>query len=97
MVPWIHADEVREMGVEVAQNLGLGRLMRVALRPLVQTLVATPYQRELQAKYRTNLPAVAELTKAWHASRLEQSTVMTYLQEQGLTDVMIGEVLEQSR
>jgi len=51
LVPETRLDEVREMGVEVAQNLGLGRLMRVALRPLVQTLIATPYTHELNTRY----------------------------------------------
>src|SRR5271157_1470054 len=51
LVPETRLDEVREMGVEVAQNLGLGRLMRVALRPLVQTLIAMGKQGDDPAAY----------------------------------------------
>ena len=65
LFPWGHLDEIKELGVEVAQNLGLGRLMRVALRPLIQTLIATPYQQELNVKYSPNLLALPQLAKAW--------------------------------
>jgi hypothetical protein len=97
LVPETRLDEVRELGVEVAQNLGLGRLMRVALRPLVQSLIATPYLRELNTKYRPNLLNDAEALAAWHASRVDQASVFTWLQSLGHTDDLIKERLEQTR
>src|SRR5271157_2033286 len=97
LVPETRLDEVREMGVEVAQNLGLGRLMRVALRPLVQTLIATPYLHELQQKYRPNLLADAEALAAWHAERVSHDIAHTWLVAQGHTDDMIAERLEQTK
>lgn len=96
-VPETHLDDLRELGVEVAQNLGLGRLMRVALRPLVQTLIATPYQQELNVKYSPNLLALPQLAKAWLSSRLVQDDVMDYLRKQGLPDSQINELIEQTR
>jgi hypothetical protein len=44
LVPMVHADEIREIGEEVAKNLGLGRLHRMAMQPLIRTLIQTPYQ-----------------------------------------------------
>lgn len=52
MVPGgFHLDELRELGEEVARNIGLGRLVRRALTPLVQTLVAQPLQWAINTKY----------------------------------------------
>ncbi len=36
IVPFGHVDEIREIGEEVAKNLGIGRLQRLALAPIVQ-------------------------------------------------------------
>jgi hypothetical protein len=97
LIPDTRLEDIRELGVEVAQNLGLGRLMRVALRPLVQALIATPYLRELNTKYRPNLLNDAEALAAWHASRIDQASVFTWLQSLGHTDDLIKERLEQTR
>jgi hypothetical protein len=37
-------EQFRELGVEVARNLGLGRLNRQAMKPLVDILIAQPYK-----------------------------------------------------
>jgi len=96
-MPELPLDDIRELGVEIAQNLGLGRLMRVALRPLVQTLIATPYTHELNAKYRPTLLADAEALAAWHAERVSRDVVQGWLQSQGHADAMITERLEQTK
>lgn len=54
MVPEVHLEELRELGEEVAQNVGLGRLVRRALTPLITTLVSNPAQWAINTKY---LPA----------------------------------------
>jgi len=51
MVPLAHMDELRELGEEVAQNIGLGRLVRRALQPLIQILVANPLTWAINTKY----------------------------------------------
>jgi hypothetical protein len=96
-VPEVHLDDLRELGVEVAQNLGLGRLIRQALRPLVQTLISTPYTQELNTKYSPNILGEGPLAKAWLASRLVQDDVMDLLRKQGLPDSQINELIEQTR
>jgi len=37
-------EQFRELGVEVARNLGLGRLNRQAMKPLVDVMIAQPYK-----------------------------------------------------
>lgn len=45
------AEQIRELGVEVAQNLGLGRLHRSAMKPLIDNLIVHPYTRYMNHKY----------------------------------------------
>ncbi len=51
LVPLVHLDEIRQIGEEVARNLGLGRLHRQVMKPLMATLIATPYQWYLNQKF----------------------------------------------
>jgi hypothetical protein len=52
-----HLEELRELGEEVAKNIGLGRLVRRALTPLVTVLVSQPMQWYLNQKYHpTQIP-----------------------------------------
>lgn len=45
------ADGFREYGELMAKNLGLGRLTRIVLRPLLTTLAATPFQWRLNQQF----------------------------------------------
>lgn len=45
------ADGFREYGEQMAKNLGLGRLTRLAFRPLLDILVATPFKWDLNQQY----------------------------------------------
>lgn len=45
------ADGFREYGEMMAKNLGLGRLTRLAFRPLLDILVATPFKWNLNQQY----------------------------------------------
>lgn len=48
---WRFADGFREYGELMAQALGLGRLTRLAFRPLLDILVATPFKWNLNQQY----------------------------------------------
>ena len=97
LLPEVHTDDIRELGVEVAQNLGLGRLVRRALTPLVQATIATPYTFQLQQRYRPNLVSQAEALAAWHANRVPQNDAHQWLEKHGFGDVSIAELIEQTR
>lgn len=51
MVPYGHWEELRELGEEVAKNVGLGRLVRRAIQPYIQILVQQPLTWYLNQKY----------------------------------------------
>ena len=84
-LPEVHLDELREIGDDIERSLGLSRLMRTAMHPLVNTLIAEPYRQELNVKYSPEIMAIGDLVKAWLASRLVQDDVMDTRPEAGLT------------
>lgn len=94
-VPIAHLDEVREMGVEAARNIGLGRLVRQALRPLVQETITTPYGRALKAKYQQDLLAPAEYIRQFLAGRINHDQLLERLRQHGFTDDDIDELTRQ--
>jgi len=70
---------LREYGELLAKNLGLGRLARRALQPLVQTLVAEPLQWYLNQAYTPKLLAEAQYIKALHRGDLSRAEIDTRL------------------
>jgi hypothetical protein len=80
---------LREYGEMLARNLGLGRLARRALQPLIQTLVADPLQWSLNAQYRPKLLAEAQYVKALHRGDLTRDQVNVWLSWLGYSDQAI--------
>jgi len=54
-------DAFREIPEQMARNLGLGRLSRQALKPLVKTLVELPYTWWLNQRYHPKIPTIQEV------------------------------------
>lgn len=73
LVPWGHLDELRELGEEVAQNIGLGRLVRRALTPLVQILVAKPMEWWVNTTYTPTQFNISELVNQFSLTQLPQA------------------------
>ena len=84
-----HLQQVRELGVEIAENLGLGRLLRVALMPLVHTTIAIPYTQQLNAKYRQTRMNITDMVRAVAGGFLEDSVFTTDMQQLGYRDTDI--------
>jgi hypothetical protein len=75
--------ELRELGVEVAQNIGLGRLVRQALRPLVQTTISDPITWALNKKYHPTLLNPAEATRAFLSGDLDAPSYVEEVERRG--------------
>lgn len=63
-----HLNELRELGEEVATNIGLGRLVRRALTPLIQILVAQPATWAINTKYLPTQFKEADLVNPYAAA-----------------------------
>lgn len=55
----------KDFAEDFSKNVGIGRLGRVALRPLVQVLVATPLTWAMNLQYRPTLLSASEAVQAW--------------------------------
>lgn len=58
-------EALSQLGKDLIDALGLGRLMRVALRPIVQTAIATPLLWKVNKDLRPNLLSEGEIIKAF--------------------------------
>jgi hypothetical protein len=80
---------LREYGEILARNLGLGRLARRALQPLVATLVGDPLQWQLNQTYRPKLLSEGQAVKALHAGYIDRPELNRILSYQGYSDSAI--------
>lgn len=90
MVPEVHLEELRELGEEVAQNVGLGRLVRRALTPLITTLVSNPAQWALNMKYRPTQFKEAELVNPFLGTQLPPDQLYNAMHLLGYSDDKIA-------
>ncbi len=90
-------EEFRELGVEVARNLALGRLHRLALRPLIQTLISTPLEWSLHKTYHPKMLSEAQAVRAFHARLIDEATLFEELERTGLSAERIRAVMELGR
>jgi hypothetical protein len=79
-------DGIRAYGELMAKNLGLGRMSRRALQPLIQTLIATPLQQALNQQYRPHVMDAKQLASAFIRGDIDRSDYAKRLTLLGFTD-----------
>ncbi len=91
------ADGFRMYGELMAKNLGLGRLTRLVLKPLVTTLAATPFQWKLNELYRPTQLKLADVVNPFTGAVMEAKDIWADLAREGYTDDKIKALLELHR
>jgi hypothetical protein len=81
-----HLEQFRELGVEVAQNLSLGRLHRGALKPLIDNTITKPYDLLLRSRYRPDRLTDTQYVHAFHRGDLTEDQLKKQLEYKGYTD-----------
>jgi hypothetical protein len=94
LIPQIHLDDVREIGEQVAQNLGLGRLGRQVLRPIVQTLIEMPYTWWIHQQYRPTQLTVSDCVNPYTGAVIDPALIHSSLALQGYSDTLISAIIE---
>jgi hypothetical protein len=84
-----------KLGEDIASTVGLGRLTRRALQPLIRNAISHPYDRKMRAQYRPDVIAISELIKAMLSGRMDDSTARAYMAQHGFSDSMIAELIAQ--
>ncbi len=90
-------DGFREYGELMAKNLGLGRLTRLVLRPLVTTLAATPFQWKLNELYRPTQLKLADVVNPFSGAVMDAKLIWADLAREGYSDDKIQALLELHR
>jgi hypothetical protein len=78
--------QIREYGEMMAKNLGLGRLSRRVLQPIIQTTIVSPLTRALNFQYRPHALDAKQLAAAYLRGEITQTRYETELQLQGYAD-----------
>lgn len=97
LVPEVHLDEIREIGEQVAKNLGLGRLQRLALAPIVQILLAEPYKWFINELARPTQFGLGEVVNPFSGAVMPAELIWRDLARAGYSDDKIQAVLELHR
>ncbi|MBZ5560168.1 MAG: hypothetical protein LAO77_23165 [Acidobacteriia bacterium] len=66
---------VHELEEELISGLGLGRVARQVLRPLVHTTIATPAQWAVDLAYRPKLHSEADAVRLWELGELDDDAL----------------------
>jgi len=87
----------RAYGELMAKNLGLGRLARQALKPLLQTLVADPLAYRLQEDYRPKRIGVSPAIKKFFRDSTFEQQMRKELAQEGFSDSRIEDLIADAR
>jgi len=86
--------EVKEFPSAIRQAMGMGRLQRVALQPLIQQAITKPYTYYCNNLFRPTRLSEGQLVKALHNGTMDADTVNQQLSELGWSDDLIEFVLQ---
>jgi hypothetical protein len=88
-VPYLHLEELKGIGEDVAHSLGLGRLTHTALRPLVRNMVSQPMDLWLRDICRPDRLSEGQVVRAFRAGTLPEADTRQALAEKGYRDADI--------
>jgi len=97
LAPFIHLDDIRMIGEDVAKNLGLGRLHRLAMKPLMDILIAEPYKWAINKVGRPTQFTLADVVNPFSGAIMQPSDIWESLARQGYSDDKIKALLELHR
>src|SRR5260221_2317747 len=87
----------RSYGELMAKNLGLSRLARRALQPLIQVLVADPLMYKLQEQYRPKRIGASPAIKKFFRDPSFEQQMRKELAQEGWTDARIDDLITDLR
>lgn len=91
---WHLLGQMREYGELMAKNLGLGRLSRRILQPIIQTTITAPLQQALNEQYRPHVMDAKQIATAFIRGQIDVSRFKVLMAQQGYSDENI-DMLEQ--
>lgn len=83
-------DQVGEVPDEFSRNLGIGRLTRVAITPVLQTLIAHPLRWQLAEEFRPENLADGTALNLWAKGYIDRDLLYRTLAQSGYADSLIS-------
>lgn len=87
---WNPVRALKDFGEDFSKSLGIGRLLRVAIRPLMQIMVAEPLTHDLNTQYRPTFLKPAEAVRAWASGFITLAEFQTEMAAAGYSDSRIN-------
>ena len=84
LLPFGTGEIFKDFTEDFAKNLGIGRLARMAWKPLVTTAIATPVQWAMFEQYRPTLLSMGEAFRAWASNDYSDADLDAELAKHGL-------------
>jgi hypothetical protein len=85
---WRVFEGVAEYGHAISQALGLGRLSRLALQPLIRTLIAEPLQIDLNRTYTPKLLSESQYVRAFVRGEIDGAALQLALAQLGYNQAL---------
>jgi hypothetical protein len=86
---WNLGEIFKDFAEDFSKSIGLSRLLRIAIRPLFQIMVALPLQYDLHRQYRPTLIGVTDALRAWKIGAFSAEDLAAELQMHGFSDARI--------
>jgi hypothetical protein len=87
-------EQFRELGVEVARNLGLGRLNRQGMKPLVDIMIATPYKWWLNTQFHPTQFKIGEVINPFTATLMPVEDIFKAADLEGYSHDKVQKLIE---
>lgn len=85
--------EFGKIGEDVSAGLGLARLQRQALSPLIRNLIAEPFDQELRHRYRPDRLTDKQYVNAFHRGGIDENRLRDELATKGYKDEDINQLI----
>lgn len=98
LVPEINIGQIENYGAldeKMSEALGLGRLSRRVLSPLIDASIVTPLEWHVRKKYRPTLLGPSAVARQWARGRWDWADVVEELARQGYDDVRIDALINE--
>ncbi len=87
----------KDFAEDFSKSLGIGRLLRLVMRPLINTMVGIPLQWALNEQYRPTHLGAAESIRAFFRTTIKGEQLDKDLAQLGFSQDRIQELIEQAR
>jgi hypothetical protein len=86
LIPFGAGEIFKDFAEDFAKNLGIGRLGRIAWKPIVTTTIGVPVQWALNEQYRPTRFDVGQAYRAWAAGAFTSEELLNELRQHGWSE-----------